>query len=126
MPKSNIAVEDVFITKDNETMEKVKVVIDQDSNELIIIDSKKEDREDKIIRRCLIGGNIFFGVLFMLCLTIGDIRILGVCLAMVLGAWAALNDTLYFEQKKGGTIVGTLLNEEGIRNKIKKIRALIK
>lgn len=126
MPKSNIAVEDVFITKDNETMEKVKVIIDQDSNELIVIDSKKEDREDKIIRRCLIGGNVFFGVLYMLCFTIDDIRILSVCLAAVLGGWLALNDTLYFERKKGDSIVGVLLNEEGIRNKIKRIHALIK
>lgn len=126
MSKSNIAVEDVFITKDNKTMKEVKVVIDQDSNELVIIDSKKEDHEDKVIRRCLIGGNVFFGVLFMLCFTIGDIRILGVCLAMVLGAWAALNDTLYFERKKGGSIVGVLMNEQGIRDKIKRIRTLIK
>lgn len=126
MSKSNVAVEDVFITKDNKTMKEVKVVIDQDSNELVIIDLKKEDCEDKVIRRCLIGGNVFFSVLFMLCLTIGDIRILGVCLAMILGAWAALNDTLYFERKKGSSIVGVLMNEKGIRSKIKGVRALIK
>lgn len=126
MSKSNVAVEDVFITKDNKTMKEVKVVIDQDSNELVIIDLKKEDCEDKVIRRCLIGGNVFFSVLFMLCLTIGDIKILALCLAMVLGAWAALNDTLYFERKKGRSIAGTLLDEENFMDKIKKIRSLIK
>lgn len=126
MSKSDFIVEDLLITKDNEKMESVKVIIDQDSSELVIIGSKKEDDEEKLISRCLIGGNIFFSALYMLCFTIDDIRILSVCLAAVLGGWLALNDTLYFEIKKGCSIVGTLINEEGIRNKIKRIRALIK
>lgn len=126
MSKSDFIVEDLLITKDNEKMESVKVIIDQDSSELVIIGSKKEDDEEKLISRCLIGGNIFFSVLYMLCFTIDDIRILSVCLAAVLGGWLAVNDTLYFEIKKGCSIVGTLINEEGIRNKIKRIRALIK
>lgn len=126
MSKSDFIVEDLLITKDNEKMESVKVIIDKDSSELIIIESKKEDQEDKAISRCLIGGNIFFSALYMLCFTIDDIRILSVCLAAVLGGWLSLNDTLYFEIKKGGSIVGALMNEKGIRNKIKGIRALIK
>lgn len=125
MSKSNVVVEDLLITKDNEKMESVKVIIDKDSSELVIVGSKEED-EEKLIRRCLIGGNIFFSALYMLCFTIDDIRILSVCLAAVLGGWLSLNDTLYFEIKKGGSIVGTLINEKGIRNKIKRIRALIK
>lgn len=126
MSKSNVAVEDVFITKDNKTMKEVKVVIDQDSNELVIVGSKEDEDEEKLISRCLIGGNIFFSALYMLCFTIDDIRILSVCLAAVLGGWLSLNDTLYFEIKKGGSIVGTLMNEKGIRSKIKGVRALIK
>lgn len=126
MSKSDFVVEDLLITKDNEKMESVKVIIDKESSELIIIDSKKKDNDDKVISNCLVGGNIFFSVLYMLCFTIDDIRILSVCLAAVLGGWMALNDTLYFERKKGDSIVGVLLNEEGIRNKIKRIHALIK
>lgn len=126
MSKSDFVVEDLLITKDNEKMESVKVIIDKDSSELIIIDSKKEDNDDKVISNCLVGGNIFFSVLYMLCFTIDDIRILSVCLAAVLGGWMALNDTLYFERKKGSSIVGVIINEKGIRNKMKRIRALIK
>ncbi len=126
MSKSNVVVEDLLITKDNEKMESVKVIIDKDSSELVIVGSKEDEDEEKLISRCLIGGNIFFSALYMLCFTIDDIRILSVCLAAVLGGWLSLNDTLYFEIKKGGSIVGTLINEKGIRNKIKRIRALIK
>lgn len=126
MSKSDFVVEDIFITKDNERMESVKVVIDQDSSELIIIGSKKEDDEEKAISRCLVGGNIFFSVLYMLCFTVDDIRILSMCLAAVLGGWLALNDTLYFERKKGKSIVGILFNEKGFRNKIRELHALIK
>ncbi|MDI6976247.1 hypothetical protein [Serratia sp. Se-RSBMAAmG] len=126
MSKFDFIVENLLITKDNEKMESVKVIIDKDSSELIIIDSKKEDHEDKAISRCLVGGNIFFSVLYMLCFTIDDIRILSMCLAAVLGAWLALNDTLYFEIKKGSSIVGVLINEKGIRNKMKGVCALIK
>lgn len=126
MPKSNIVVEDIFITKNNETIEAVKVVIDQESNELVIIGSKKEDDEEKLIRQFLFGGNIFFGLLYMLCFTIDEIRLFSICMAMVLGGVLGLNDVFYFERKKGASLVGTLIHEKGLRNKIKKAYALIK
>lgn len=126
MLKSDFVVEDIVITKDNEKMESVKVVIDQDSSELIIISSKKEEDDEKAIKWCLVGGNIFFGVLCMLCFSIDDIRLFGICMAMILGGALGLNDVLYFERKKRKSIVEVLFSENGFKNKIRELHTLIK